>query len=174
LISSADEKENNFSRRENANALIMFHRYQHESDIYPSLSRIPLDVRLKLDVTGIKIALKDWLAFSIEERTVLCHLPIETEEERRAFTSFLDFLSRRYLGAPAGTTVAISSSLWDDPHQVPGPIAAKSEAQSPPVTVNEWSRWKSYQRYALYKTALSKGDPGQFFAVLKELRELKD
>ncbi len=75
----------------------MFHRYQHESDSYPSLSRIPLDVRLKLDVTGIKIALKDWLAFSIEERTILCHLPIETEEERQAFTSYLDFLSRRYL-----------------------------------------------------------------------------
>ena len=135
----------------------MFHRYQHESDIYPSLSRIPLDVRLKLDVTGIKIALTDWLAFSIEERTVLCHLPIETEEERQAFTSYLDFLSR--------------SSLWDNPHQVPEPIAAKSAPLTPPVTVNEWSRWKSYQRYALYKTALSKGDPGQFFAVLKELRE---
>jgi hypothetical protein len=152
----------------------MFHRYQHESDIYPSLSRIPLDVRLKLDVTGIKITLKDWLAFSIEERTVLCHLPIETEEERQAFTSYLDFLSRRYRGAPVGTAAAISSSLWDNPHQVPEPIAAKSAPLTPAVTVNEWSRWKSYQRYALYKTALSKGDPGQFFAVLKELRESKD
>ena len=128
-------------------------------------------MRLKLDVTGIKIALKDWLAFSIEERTILCHLPIETEEEREAFTSYLDFLSRRYCGAARGTTAAISTSLWDNPDQVPEPIAAKSEAQCPPVTVNEWSRWKSYQRYALYKTALSKGDPGQFFAVLKELRE---
>ena len=152
----------------------MFHRYQHESDIYPSLSRIPLDVRLKLDVTGIKIALKDWLACSIEERTVLCHLPIETEEEREVFTSYLDFLSRRYLGAPAGTTTAISTSLWDNPDQVPEPIAAKRAPQTPPVTVNEWSRWKFYQRYALYKTALSKSDPGQFFAVLKELREWKD
>ena len=152
----------------------MFHRYQHESDIYPSLSRIPLDVRLKLDVTGIKISLKDWLAFSMEERTILCHLPVESEEERQAFAFYLDFLSRRYRGWPVGTTAPISSSLWDDPHQVPEPIAAKSTPQTPPVTVNEWSRWKSYQRYALYKTALSKSDPGQFFAVLKELRESKD
>ena len=152
----------------------MFHRYQHESDIYPSLSRIPLDVRLKLDVTGIKISLKDWLAFSMEERTILCHLPVETEEERQAFASYLDFLSRRYRGASVGTTAPISNSLWDDPHQVPEPIAAKSTPQTPPVTVNEWSRWKSYQRYALYKTAISKSDPGQFFAVLKELRESKD
>ena len=75
----------------------MFHRYQYESDIYPSLSRIPLHVRMKLDVTGIKISLKDWLAFSIEERTVLCHLPVETEEEKQVFHPTSISLSRRYL-----------------------------------------------------------------------------
>ena len=86
----------------------MFHHYRHESDIYPSLSRIPLHVRMKLDVTGIKISLKDWLAFSIEERTALCHLPVETEEEKQVFSSYLDFLSRRYRGAPVATTAAMS------------------------------------------------------------------
>ena len=152
----------------------MFHRYQYESEIYPSLSRIPLHVRMKLDVTGIKISLKDWLAFSIEERTVLCHLPVETEEEKQAFASYLDFLSRRYRGEPVATTAAMSSSLWDSAHRVPEPVAGKSAPQIPPVTVEEWRRWKSHQRYALYKTALSQSDPEQFFAVLKEFRELKD
>ena len=152
----------------------MFYRYQHESDIYPSLSRIPLYVRMKLDVTGIKIALKDWLAFGIEERTALCHLPVETEEEKQAFSSYLDFLSRRYRGAPVATTTAMSSSLWDNPHQVPGSVASKSGLRASPVTVDEWGHWKSHQRYALYKTALSQSDPEQFFVLLKELRDLKD
>ena len=168
------EKENNFSRGQNANAWLMFHRYQYESETYPSLSRIPLHVRMKLDVTGIKISLKDWLAFSIEERTVLCHLPVETEEEKQAFASYLDFLSRRYRGEPVATTAAMSSSLWDSAHRVPEPVAGKSAPQIPSVTFEEWRRWKSYQRYALYKTALSQSDPEQFFAVLKEFRELKD
>jgi hypothetical protein len=53
-------------------------------------------------------------------------------------------------------------------------VAGKNAPQIPPVTVEEWRRWKSYQRYALYKTALSQSDPEQFFAVLKEFRELKD
>jgi hypothetical protein len=152
----------------------MFHHYQHESDIYPSLSRIPLHVRMKLDVTGIKISLKDWLAFSIEERTVLCHLPVETEEEKQAFASYLDFLSRRYRGKPVTIAAPMSSSLWDSAHQVPGPVAGKSAPQIPPVTVEEWRRWKSYQRYALYKTAISQSQPEQFFAVLREFRELTD
>ena len=152
----------------------MFHHYRHESDIYPSLSRIPLHVRMKLDVTGIKISLKDWLAFSIEERTVLCHLPVETEEEKQAFASYLDFLSRRYRGAPVSTTTPMSSSVWESAHQVPVPVAGKSASQIPSVTIEEWRRWQSHQRYALYKTALSQSEPEQFFAVLKEFRELKD
>jgi hypothetical protein len=152
----------------------MFHHYRHESDIYPSLSRIPLHVRMKLDVTGIKISLKDWLAFSIEERTVLCHLPVETEEEKQVFSSYLDFLSRRYRGAPVATTAALSSSIWENAHQVPIPVAGKSASQIPPITIEEWRHWQSHQRYALYKTALSQSDPEQFFAVLKEFRELKD
>jgi hypothetical protein len=152
----------------------MFHHYRHESDIYPSLSRIPLHVRMKLDVTGIKISLKDWLAFSIEERTVLCHLPVQTEEEKQAFASYLDFLSRRYRGEPVAKTEAMSDSLWDSVLQVPATVARKSASQIPPVTIEEWRRWKSHQRYALYKMALSQSDPEQFFAVLKEFRELKD
>jgi hypothetical protein len=152
----------------------MFHHYRHESDIYPSLSRIPLHVRMKLDVTGIKISLKDWLAFSIDERTVLCHLPVETEEEKQVFSSYLDFLSRRYRGAPAATTAALSSSIWEIAHQVPIPVAGKSASQIPPITIEEWRHWQSHQRYALYKTALSQSDPEQFFAVLKEFREFKD
>ena len=152
----------------------MFHHYRHESDIYPSFSRIPLHLRMKLDVTGIKISLKDWLAFSIEERAVLCHLPVETEEEKQAFSCYLDFLSRRYRGAPVATTAAMSSSVWESAHQVPVPVAGKSAPHVPPVTIEEWRHWQSHQRYALYKTALSQSEPEQFFALLKEFRELKD
>jgi hypothetical protein len=152
----------------------MFYRYQHESDIYPSLSRIPLHVRMKLDLTGVKISLNDWLGFNIEERNVLCHLPVDTVEEKEVFSTYIDFLSRRCRGVPAAKTAAISSSLWDHTHQVPEAVSKKTDAQIPPVTIEEWRGWKSYQRYALYKTALSQSDPELFFAVLQELRELKD
>ena len=152
----------------------MFHRYRHESTFYASLNRIPLHVRLKLDVTGVKISLKDWLAFSIEERKVVCHLPVETEDEKQVFSSYLDFLSRRYCGAPATTTIAVSNSVWEAAHEVPGPVAGKCAPEIPPVTIEEWQRWKSHQRYALYKTALSKSEPEEFFSVLTEFRESKD
>jgi hypothetical protein len=150
----------------------MFYRYRCEAEIYPTLSRIPLHVRMKLDLTGVKISLKTWLAFSLEERGVLCHLPVETEEEARAFSAYLDFLSSKYLGGPAGKTPPIDDSLWTALDEIPEVVATKSDHAGQPVKLAEWKRWNDYQRYALYKLALSKNEPEQFFAALEEFRQV--
>ena len=60
----------------------MFHRFCHEAEYYPTLSRLPLHMRMKLDLIGVKISLKDWLSISFAERTVLCHLPCASDEEK--------------------------------------------------------------------------------------------
>jgi hypothetical protein len=149
----------------------MFYRFRYESEFYPTLSRLPLHVRMKLDQTGIKISLSDWRSFSFEERTVLCHLPVDSDEEQRAFVNYLDFLSRKYRGTPVGVTEALSTAIWDNPHQISEPVLERSNEKGQPVTPQEWARLESHQRYALYKTAASKSDPEQFFAVLAEVRE---
>lgn len=147
----------------------MFHRYDYEAEFYPSLSRLPLDLRRKLDVTGRKISLKDWLAVSGEERAVLCHLPCESAEEKRVFTVYLDFLSRKYHGKLAELTDVMDSALWNET-LVPDAVAQRSAALKPTITLEEWRRWQSHHRYALYKTALSKNQPLAFEQVLEQLR----
>ncbi len=147
----------------------MFHRFRYEAEFYPTLSRLPLDVRRKLDLIGIKLSLKDWLAYSLEERNVLCHLPVESADERRVFTDYLDFLSRKYQGKTAEITGAMDSALWSAA-QVPEPVAQRSAACGNAVSLGEWSGWQPYQRYALYKTAVSTKQPEAFVGVLEELR----
>jgi hypothetical protein len=148
----------------------MFHRFAYESEFYLSLSRVPMYVRMKMDLTGVKISLTDWLAFSFEERTVLCHFPIDTEEEKQAFIGYLDFLSRKCCGEPLALTDALNSSLWDGSDEVPSSVIDKSAMKSRAVTREEWTRWKFHERYALYKTAIAKRDTEAFFALLGELR----
>lgn len=150
---------------------LMFHRFVYESEFYPDLSRVPMYVRMKLDLTGVKISLDDWLAFSFEERTVLCHFPVESEEEKKVFIAYLNFLSSKYRGAPAAMTDALECALWDSSHNVPTSVLEKSAGKAPAVTNDEWTRWKSYERYALYKTSKAKRDTEAFFALLTELRE---
>lgn len=149
----------------------MFYRYRFESEIYPSLRLIPLHVRMKLDLTGIKISLKSWLAFSLEERSVLCHLPAETEQEKKNFSSYLDFLSRRYLGENVPLVPPMTDPPWEDLDRVPEPVLARSRQSGQAVMLKEWRRWDPYQRYALFKLSISKNDPEQFYEALREFRE---
>jgi hypothetical protein len=151
----------------------MFHRFRYESRYYPTLSRLPLHVRMKLDLTGIKVSLDDWLSFSFAERTALCHLPCDSDEETRAFRAYLDFLSQRYRGAPPEATAILDRALWER-SRVPAAVREKSAESGAPVTAAEWLGWPSHQRYALYKTAISKSQPEAFADVLDELRQLRN
>jgi len=146
----------------------MFHRYRYEAEFYPNLSRLLLDLRRKLDVTGIKLRLQDWLKFSLEERSVLCHLPCENDEECQVFTNFLDFLSRKYCGAPIELIEPIDHALWGR-SALPQAVAEKSAALGRVVTLDQWRYWQSHDRYALYKTAVSKKQPEAFEQVLSQL-----
>jgi hypothetical protein len=129
-----------------------------------------MDVRLKLDCTGVRISLDLWLKFSFEERMVLCHLPVDTEEEKRAFVSYLDFLSRNYAGTPADMMPPLDNRAWNDPEVVPASVAEKSAARSTAVTPGEWQIWQPHARYALYKSSISTRDVDAFFAILSQLR----
>jgi hypothetical protein len=124
---------------------------------------------MKLDLTGAKISLNDWLSFSFEERTVLCHLPCASAEEKGVFTSYLSFLSSKYTGAPLATTDSLDGALWDGTH-VPEEVRQKSAECGRAVDNDEWRNWDSHQRYALYKTAVSRSQPEAFSDVLEELR----
>ena len=150
----------------------MFHRFRYEAEFYPSLSRIPLDVRMKLDLAGLKISLKDWLVCSFEERTVLCHLPLNSAEEKQAFAAYIDFLSRKYIDEPVETTDALDSGLWTS-SKIPEAVAQKSASCFNTVMLAEWQHWEAHQRYALYKTAISKSQPEAFADILDELRSAK-
>ena len=149
----------------------MFYKFRYESESYPALDRVPLHVRMKLDVLGVKLSLKDWLAFSLEERTAVCHLPANHDNEKQAFKDYVNFLCLRYCGAPAQTVTPLEPSLWEAPHEVPAAVTAKSNGCGSTIALREWLGWASYERYALYKTALSTSEPEKFFAVLDELRQ---
>lgn len=150
----------------------MFHRFRYEAEFYPSLSRIPLDVRRKLDLIGLKLSLKDWLACSFEERAVLCHLPIGSAEEKHAFAAYLDFLCRKYRGEAVERSAVLDCAQWNAA-AVPEPVAQKSASCFNTVQLAEWRLWEAHQRYALYKTALSKSQPEAFADILDELRTAK-
>ncbi len=146
----------------------MFHRFQFEEAFYPTLERLPFHVRMKLDLSGIRVSLSIWRAFSMAERRALCHLPADTDEERGVFVAFLEALARARAGVEAERCPALDAVAWAA-GAVPEGVAARSAAEGTGVKPAEWSRWAGHERYALYKTALSK-DPHLFQQALQEMR----
>ena len=147
----------------------MFYRFEFEAAFYPTLERIPFHVRMKLDVAGIRLSLNTWRAFGLEERRALCHLPADTDEEREVFTSFLAALAQARAGVEAERCPALDADAWAAA-AVPEPVSLRSEGEGVGVTPAEWGSWAGHERYALYKTALSK-DPELFHLALRELRQ---
>ncbi len=62
------------------------------------LGWIPRSVRDKLDHVRIKLHLKEWQAFPLEERQALCALPCQTAVEKKAFQDRLDALALQHCG----------------------------------------------------------------------------
>ena len=63
------------------------------------LGWIPRSVRDKLDHVGIKLHLKEWQAFPLEDRQALCALSCQTAVEKKAFQERLDALALQHCGA---------------------------------------------------------------------------
>ena len=146
----------------------MFYRFEFEAEFYPTLERVPFHVRMKLDLAGVRVSLSTWRAFSLEERRALCHLPVDNDEEKEVFAAFLAALAKARAGVEAERCSALDPDAWAAA-SVPDPVAARSEGEGVPVTPAEWGRWAGHERYALYKTALSK-DPELFRLALEESR----
>ena len=149
----------------------MFNRYRFESEVYKSLDRIPLDVRMKLDRTGGKISLKDWSAYSLQERWALCDLPVEAEEGGGDFISYLLVLVRKYKGEELELVSPPFNPPWEDSGRVPPAVLERSKGLGKSVSPMEWGQWDPFQRYALYKLSVSINVPEQFREALKEFRE---
>ncbi len=146
----------------------MFHRFEFEAEFYPGLERIPFHVRMKLDLAGVRVSLKTWRAFRMEERRALCHLPADTDEEREVFASFLAALAQARADAAIERCPALDGDAWAAAG-VPEPVAVRSGGTGTRVTLAEWGRWAAHERYVLYKTAVSR-DPALFRMALQELR----
>lgn len=147
----------------------MFYGFRYEEEFLPTLSRLPLHLRMKLDLTGIKLSLKEWLAFAMEERAVLCHLPADGGEEKRVFAAYINFLCEKYCRTPVKRVAPLSDAAWNNPYQAPPEVLERTAAEGKAVTPQQWQAWDVSQRYALYKTAVSKNEPEKFIAVLEEL-----
>ena len=67
----------------------MYLRFAFEGDVHETLATIPLAVRRKLDLAGLKLSLAGWTALSRAERLAVCHLPVESQADLEVYREAL-------------------------------------------------------------------------------------
>ncbi len=145
----------------------MFRRFDFEKDLYQTLEFVPLSVRRKLDLAGVKLHLNQWQALSRVERLVICHFPVGSPEERDVLAAFLRDAVKTRAGTELATMKPESHDAAPDAGQVPPDVARLiAELRLPE---KRWSLLDPDERFALAK--LARGGADKFMSAWSEFAD---
>jgi hypothetical protein len=129
----------------------MFRRYEFEKQADEDLQLMPMTVRRKLDLLGLKLHLEQWQALSRIERLVTCHFPVELTDEREVLAQYLrEAVQRR----GAGELTPLDARAGEAPpgaKRIPAD-AARLIAQLK-LPESEWEKFDADERFALARLA---------------------
>lgn len=143
--------------------------FDFEQDFAGSLQCIPMCVRFKLDVCGVKLTLKQWNRFAHDERDRLIRLPCESPDEVRAYR---DSVIGLIVAADAGPVKELPVSThpeWDWIEKVPEQLVAWSAGKGvAPPTLAQWQSLTPLKRFVLIKLSHPEHENRNFLPALRE------
>lgn len=143
--------------------------FAFESDFSGTLRCIPMIVRLKLDLCGIKLSLRQWSRFSRDDRAALVENPCETAAEAGAYGRALAALIADRAGEPAVSLLIDPAPAWADTSRVSERVAAYVAGLGlPALTVGQWGRLTVLQRFALFKLTRPGHDNDNLLPAMRE------
>ncbi|MGC4060780.1 MAG: nitrate reductase associated protein [Aquabacterium sp.] len=145
---------------------IQFFRF--EADFVDSLRCVPMIVRFRLDLCGIKLSLRAWNRFSVSTRARLATMRTTTPGEIDAYR---DFLSAAILdvGEPVVPVAVDAQPAWMDTRQLPVVVTRKLDEMR--LTLNgamSWAQLGPLQRFALVKLTRGGHENENFLPALRE------
>lgn len=143
--------------------------FQFEKDFAGALYCIPMAVRRKLDLCGVKVSLKQWNRFELAEREQMvaqrCESAGEIDDYGRFVVSVIEARTRE----PAQLLERDDGAEWNDPETVPQRVTDYSiERDVTPPTVAQWAGLTPVQRFAIFKLTRPGHSNENFEPALRE------
>lgn len=145
----------------------MFRRFDFEKEIYPTLEFVPMSVRRKLDLVGVKLHLNQWQALSRAERLIVCHFPAESPEECTVLADFLREAVKRRADAELKTITPTPHDRADKAEKAPPEVTELAAKLKLPEM--RWSLFDPDERFALNK--LARGETDKFARAWSEFTQ---
>ncbi|OUL30188.1 nitrate reductase associated protein [Nostoc sp. RF31YmG] len=146
--------------------------FEFEADFVESLRCIPMQVRYKLDTSGIKLKLSDWHQMSQAEREALVELPCNTETEIQSYRQHLEHLILNYTSIPAKQLPIDANPAWMDSNNIPVTVQEQAQELGITITTQQWQSLTSLQRFALIKLSRSGHENKNFPKAMAEFNLL--
>lgn len=141
-----------------------------ETEYSDDLHFIPIGIRYRLDLAGLKVGLEAWLGIPVPERFYLLEMPMADERDIAAFRERLTRSSADCLP----TSIACADPAdWTNTLPPPQSVRDACESAGMPIDDSFWIRLPEPQRYALKKLSLSKRRPDAFRKAWEEFSAVK-
>jgi hypothetical protein len=143
--------------------------FAFESDFVATLRCIPMAVRLKLDLCGIKLSLRQWSRFTRGDRQDLLTTPCGSDAEIAAYRAHLVQLVTLRANEAAKPLAAQPCGQWDNAQQTPAVVTAHARSLGLcPPSQSEWAGLTPLQRFALIKLTRDNHDNINFVPAMQE------
>nr|WP_298719493.1 nitrate reductase associated protein [uncultured Steroidobacter sp.] len=143
--------------------------FQFEKDFAGALYCIPMAVRRKLDLCGVKVSLKQWNRFALEEREQMVAQSCETPGEIDEYGRYVVAVIERRTGGPAQLLDRDDGAEWNETQSVPQRVVDYSiERDVSPPTAAQWARLTPLQRFAIFKLTRPGHSNENFLPAMRE------
>ena len=144
------------------------HCFSFEQDFIGNWRCIPLCVRRKLDLVGVKLKLNHWLALEQLQRQQL----VDWSDAPSEWAGFRQHLRDLTVGMADGMVKDLPPAVdapWQCMDQVPLAIAEAADQRGVALSVDGWARLSELDRFALCKLARPGHDHHNLDAAFTEL-----
>lgn len=142
--------------------------FAFEADFVDSLRCIPMAVRLRLDLTGIKLKLNEWSKLGKSERLSLAANPCRSPEDLRKYREDVAALVTRVCGGPPSLLPELPEPIWENPDAVPGQVREQALLLGLEVSAEAWTSLSFLQRFALVKLSRPGHENRNFLPAMRE------
>ena len=139
-----------------------------EADFVDSLRCIPMAVRLRLDVTGVKLKLNEWSKLGQADRLALAKTSYRAPSETQAYREALALLVEKTSGTRPSMLAELPEAIWEDPSRVPDQVAGQARALGLDLPQSSWAALHPLQRFALTKLSRPGHENLNFLPAMKE------
>ncbi|MCS7292985.1 MAG: nitrate reductase associated protein [Gloeomargarita sp. SKYBB_i_bin120] len=142
--------------------------FQFEQDFVDTLRCIPMVVRYKLDVCGVKLKLQHWHRFTYAQRLWLVQAPCDTAPEKARYREQLRAWVTELTGAPPADLPVPDPLPWESDGIPTAILRQLQTVGQAPFDEEQWRRLSPLQRFALLKLSQPGHENRNFLPALRE------